>query len=87
MATHAIAHFQNDAGHAVIEIGVKEFMCVGANPPFDHPHVFIDLGADSRRSAPIARRFSAIIPRCTVTRHCRQAALTMTRRRESREAL
>ncbi len=39
-------HFQNDAGHAAIDIGVKEFMCVGANPPFDHPHVFLDMGAD-----------------------------------------
>ncbi len=52
MAGHAITHFQNDAGHAVIEIGVKEFMCVGANPPFDHPHVYIDLGADSEKVCP-----------------------------------
>ena len=44
MAGHATPHFQNDAGHARIEIGVKEFMCVGANPPFDHPHVFLDIG-------------------------------------------
>ena len=42
MAGYAIPHFQNDAGHPAIEIGVKEFMCVGANPPFDHPHVFLD---------------------------------------------
>ena len=47
MAGHAIPHFQNDAGHRAIEIGVKEFMCVGANPPFDHPHIFIDMGADT----------------------------------------
>ncbi len=44
MAGHPIPHFQNDAGHAAIEIGVREFMCVGANPPFDHPHIFIDMG-------------------------------------------
>lgn len=44
MAGHAIPHFQNEAGHAAIAIGVKEFMCVGANPPFDHPHVFLDMG-------------------------------------------
>lgn len=44
MAGHSIPHFQNDAGHRAIEIGVKEFMCVGANPPFDHPHIFIDMG-------------------------------------------
>lgn len=49
MAGGAIPHFQNDAGHHAIEIGVKEFMCVGANPPYDHPHVFLDMGADSEK--------------------------------------
>ena len=44
MAGGSIPHFQNDAGHRMIEIGVREFMCVGANPPFDHPHIFIDMG-------------------------------------------
>ena len=43
---------RNDAGHAAIEIGVKEFMCVGANPPFDHPHEFLDMGADSEKVCP-----------------------------------
>jgi len=52
MAGHSIPHFQNDAGHARIEIGVREFMCVGANPPFDHPHVFLDLGDDSEKVCP-----------------------------------
>jgi uncharacterized Zn-finger protein len=47
MTGHAIPHFQNDAGHRAIEIGVKEFMCVGAYPPFDHPHIFIDMGDDT----------------------------------------
>jgi hypothetical protein len=27
-------------------------MCVGANPPFDHPHVFLDLGNDSEIICP-----------------------------------
>ncbi|WP_421851277.1 zinc-finger domain-containing protein [Oricola sp.] len=44
MASHSIPHFHNDAGHAKIEIGVKEFMCVGAQPPYDHPHVYLDMG-------------------------------------------
>ena len=52
MAGGSIPHFQNDAGHAAVEIGVKEFMCVGANPPFDHPHVFLDMGADSEKVCP-----------------------------------
>ncbi|MBZ3695582.1 zinc-finger domain-containing protein [Phyllobacterium calauticae] len=52
MAGHSIPHFQNSAGHAAISIGVKEFMCVGANPPFDHPHVFLDLGDDNEKVCP-----------------------------------
>ena len=44
MADHVIPHFQNDAGVPIIAVGVKVFMCVGATPPFDHPHVFIDMG-------------------------------------------
>ncbi len=52
MAGHGIPHFQNDAGHAVISIGVREFMCVGASPPFDHPHVFLDMGDDSEKVCP-----------------------------------
>jgi uncharacterized Zn-finger protein len=32
-------------GLASIEIGARTFMCIGAKPPFDHPHVFIDMGA------------------------------------------
>ena len=47
MADHAIPHFHNDPGVAVVRVGVKEFMCMGALPPFDHPHVFIDIGDDS----------------------------------------
>lgn len=52
MAGSTIPHFQNDAGHPTIAIGVKEFMCVGANPPFDHPHVFLDMGGDDEKVCP-----------------------------------
>jgi uncharacterized Zn-finger protein len=41
---HLIPHFHNGDGVPAIEIGVREFMCVGAPPPFDHPHIFIDMG-------------------------------------------
>ena len=45
MASGATPHFQNDEGAQRIDIGAKEFMCIGAKPPFDHPHVFLDMGA------------------------------------------
>ncbi len=46
MADKAVPHFHNQDGVPVIEVGSKEFMCIGALPPFDHPHVFLDMGAD-----------------------------------------
>ncbi|MBN9068635.1 MAG: zinc-finger domain-containing protein [Rhizobiaceae bacterium] len=52
MAGHLTPHFQNDAGHTAIDIGVREFMCVGANPPLDHPHVYIDMGDDDQKVCP-----------------------------------
>jgi uncharacterized Zn-finger protein len=52
MAEHVIPHFHNDSGVPVIDIGAKEFMCVGAMPPFDHPHVFLDMGDESEIICP-----------------------------------
>jgi len=49
---HNIPHFHNDGGHKIITIGVREFMCVGANPPFDHPHIFLDMGAEDEIICP-----------------------------------
>lgn len=46
MADHAIPHFHNDPGAPVIKVGVKEFMCMGASPPMDHPHIFIDMDGE-----------------------------------------
>ena len=47
MAERVVPHFHNEPGVPVIEIGTKEFMCVGATPPFDHPHIFLDMGDDA----------------------------------------
>ena len=52
MADAVVPHFANDGGHARIRIGVKEFMCVGARAPFDHPHVFIDMGDETEHVCP-----------------------------------
>jgi uncharacterized Zn-finger protein len=44
MASTSTPHFQNSMGLAKIEVGAQEIMCIGALPPYDHPHVFLDLG-------------------------------------------
>jgi uncharacterized Zn-finger protein len=46
MAVQGVPHFHNDLGVAAIKIGATRFMCIGALPPFDHPHVFLDMGGD-----------------------------------------
>jgi uncharacterized Zn-finger protein len=46
-----VPHFHNDPGVSVIEIGAREFMCVGATP-LDHPHVYLDMGGDTELICP-----------------------------------
>jgi uncharacterized Zn-finger protein len=38
--------FRNDNGAPEVRIGVKGFKCIGASPPNDHPHVYLDMGGD-----------------------------------------
>jgi uncharacterized Zn-finger protein len=52
MADRIVPHFHNAEGVAGIIIGAKEFMCVGALPPFDHPHVYLDMGAEDEAICP-----------------------------------
>lgn len=52
MADAVIPHFHNDGGVASIKIGVREFMCVGARAPHDHPHVFLDMGDEDSKICP-----------------------------------
>jgi uncharacterized Zn-finger protein len=52
MADSIVPHFSNDDGVPAIDIGVTEFMCVGASPPFDHPHIFIDMRGAGEKVCP-----------------------------------
>ncbi|MEZ5842706.1 MAG: zinc-finger domain-containing protein [Hyphomicrobiaceae bacterium] len=52
MAGHTVPHFANDGGADRITIGVREFQCMGARPPFDHPHVYLDMGRDAQIICP-----------------------------------
>lgn len=47
-----LPHLANDMGVAEITIGVKRFNCIGARPPFDHPHEFLDMGDDDQIVCP-----------------------------------
>ena len=47
-----VPHLANDQGVEKVAIGVKEFQCMGARPPHDHPHVYLDMGADGQILCP-----------------------------------
>ena len=47
MADHGTPHFHNQSGLPAIKVRSRQFMCIGALPPFDHPHIFIDMGVES----------------------------------------
>ena len=50
----------------MIEIGSREFECAGALPPFDHPHIYIDMGDEYETVCPYCStlyRFNPSIPR------------------------
>ena len=52
MAASTVPHLANDKGAEKIFVGVKELQCMGARPPFDHPHVFLDMGQDTQVLCP-----------------------------------
>jgi uncharacterized Zn-finger protein len=52
MAHSSVPHFHNTEGLRRIAIGSKEFQCIGALPPFDHPHVYLDMGKDDEIVCP-----------------------------------
>jgi uncharacterized Zn-finger protein len=52
MAQSNVPHFVNDLGVRSIKIGVKEFQCMGAKPPHDHPHVYLDMGHEAEIVCP-----------------------------------
>jgi uncharacterized Zn-finger protein len=40
----AVPAFHNEDGHPSIKVAAREFLCIGALPPDDHPHVYLDMG-------------------------------------------
>jgi uncharacterized Zn-finger protein len=52
MAHSSVPHFHNSDGLPRITVGSREFQCVGALPPFDHPHVYLDMGKDNEIVCP-----------------------------------
>lgn len=52
MASAAKPKISNDEGASELFIGVKQFECIGAEPPYDHPHVYLDMGSEDEIICP-----------------------------------
>ena len=52
MADSTLPSFHNDIGVDKIEIGTRKFQCIGAKPPFDHPHIYLDMGDENEIVCP-----------------------------------
>lgn len=52
MADIHIIKVANDMGVDEIFIGVHSFECIGANTPYDHPHIFLEMGDDKEIICP-----------------------------------
>ena len=47
MSDKILPRLMNDAGVGEIRVGAREIECIGAAPPHDHPHIYLDMGAES----------------------------------------
>ncbi|OQW50931.1 zinc-finger domain-containing protein [Candidatus Raskinella chloraquaticus] len=78
MTDHAVAHFHNSPGKSLIKVGARELMCMGALPPYDHPHVFLDMGAEGEIICPycstLYRHDSKLAPRQADPAECAYSA-------------
>jgi len=52
MGSSSTPKFHNDMGVETIEIGATEFECIGATPPLDHPHIYLDMGTSKEVVCP-----------------------------------
>lgn len=67
MAASVVPHIANDKGVEKIFVGVKELQCMGARPPHDHPHVYLDMGSDNQILCPYCSTLYVHDPRLEVS--------------------
>jgi uncharacterized Zn-finger protein len=63
MAASLVPHIANDLGAEKVLVGVKELQCMGARSPFDHPHVYLDMGGDTQILCPYCSTLYVYEPR------------------------
>jgi uncharacterized Zn-finger protein len=83
MASSFVPHLANDAGADKIFVGVKELNCMGARPPFDHPHVYLDMGQDNQILCPYCSTLFVFDPRLEPTETDPKSALINASERDA----
>jgi uncharacterized Zn-finger protein len=52
--------FHNEIGVPIVRVGCREFECIGAIPPQDHPHIYLNIGDASGIVRPFNRITSTL---------------------------
>ena len=52
MAQSATPKISNNDGAHEAFVSVKEFECIGAEPPYDHPRIYLDMGSEDEIVCP-----------------------------------
>lgn len=55
MTDHETLEVNNINGEKTVEITSKNFMCSGSDAPFDHSHVFLNMGEETEKRCPYCR--------------------------------
>ena len=78
MQMQSYPKFHNEIGVPIVRVGCHEFKCIGAKPPQDHPHIYLNMSDASEIVCPIARRYSVSIRAWAHMKLIRQIVLTAT---------
>lgn len=70
--------FHNEIGVPIVRVGCREFKCIGAKPPQDHPHIYLNMGDACEIVSPIALRYTVSIRAWAHMKLIRQIVLTVT---------
>lgn len=65
MAANNLPHFHNNPKASRVRIGAKKFMRISDLPPFDHPHIFIDMRERNEIACPYCSALYAYDRRLT----------------------
>jgi uncharacterized Zn-finger protein len=70
--------FHNEIGVPIVRVGCREIECIGAMPPQDHPHIYLNMGDASGIVCPYCSTLFHLIRVWAHMKLIRQIVLTVT---------